>query len=123
MRDLSFHVGGPPLLDDVSFMIDARERVCLTGRNGAGKTTLMKILLGLQKPDAGDVIVTPGTRVGWLPQDIPEGLPGTVAEIVGEGARHHAHEGDWKVEMEAVLWIGKVGLKPETLFASLSGGQ
>jgi ATP-binding cassette subfamily F protein uup len=97
--------------------------VCLTGRNGAGKTTLMKILLGLQKPDAGDVIVTPGTRVGWLPQDIPEGLPGTVAEIVGEGARHHAHEGDWKVEMEAELWIGKVGLKPETLFASLSGGQ
>jgi ATP-binding cassette subfamily F protein uup len=123
MRNLSFHVGGPPLLDDVSFMIDSRERVCLTGRNGAGKTTLMKILLGLQKPDSGEVIVTPGTRVAWLPQDIPDGLPGTVAEIVGEGAEHHAHEGDWKVEMEAELWIGKVGLKPETLFTSLSGGQ
>ncbi len=123
MRDLSFHVGGPPLLDGVSFMIDVRERVCLTGRNGAGKTTLMRILLGQQAPDSGDVIVTPGTRIAHLPQDIPEGLPGTVAEIVAEGAAHHAGEGDWKVEMEAELWTEKVGLKPDALFSSLSGGQ
>src|SRR5690606_18003106 len=123
MRDVSFHVGGPPLLDGISFMIGARERVCLTGRNGAGKTTLMRILLGQQAPDSGEVIVTPGTRLAHLPQDIPEGLPGTVAEIVAEGAAHHAAEGDWKVEMEAELWTEKVGLKPDTLFASLSGGQ
>jgi len=122
-RDLSFHVGGPPLLDNVSFMIDSGERVCLTGRNGAGKSTLMKILLGLQKPDAGEVIVTPGTRIAYMPQDIPMGLPGTIAEIVAEGAAHHELEGDWKVEMEAELWVDKVGLKPETLFSSLSGGQ
>ncbi len=123
MRDLSFHVGGPPLLDGVSFMIDARERVCLTGRNGAGKTTLMRILLGQQAPDSGEVIVTPGTRIAHLPQDIPAGLPGTVAEIVAEGAAHHEVEGDWKVEMEAELWVGKVGLEPDALFSSLSGGQ
>jgi ATP-binding cassette subfamily F protein uup len=123
MRELSFHVGGPPLLDNVSFMIDARERVCLTGRNGAGKTTLMRLLLGEHKPDSGEIIVTPGTRIAHLPQDIPMGLPGTIAEIVAEGAAHHEAEGDWKVEMEAELWIDKVGLKPETLFSSLSGGQ
>jgi ATP-binding cassette subfamily F protein uup len=123
MRDVRFHVGGPALLDGISFMLDARERVCLTGRNGAGKTTLMRLLLGEHMPDSGEIIVTPGTRIAHLPQDIPEGLPGTVAEIVAEGASHHAHEGDWKVEMEAELWIDKVGLKPETAFASLSGGQ
>jgi ATP-binding cassette subfamily F protein uup len=123
MRDVRFHVGGPALLDGISFMIDARERVCLTGRNGAGKTTLMRLLLGEHKPDSGEIIVTPGTRIAYLPQDIPSGLPGTVAEIVGQGAAHHAHEGDWKVEMEAELWIDKVGLKPETVFTSLSGGQ
>jgi ATP-binding cassette subfamily F protein uup len=123
MRDVSFHVGGPALLDGISFMIDSRERVCLTGRNGAGKTTLMRLLLGEHKPDAGEIIVTQGTRIAHLPQDIPMGLPGTVAEIVGEGAAHHEAEGDWKVEMEAEIWIDKVGLKPETLFSSLSGGQ
>lgn len=123
MRDVSFHVGGPPLLDGVSFMIDARERVCLTGRNGAGKTTLMRLLLGQHAPDSGEIIVTPGTRIAHLPQDIPLDLPGTIAEIVAEGAAHHEAEGEWKVEMEAELWIEKVGLKPDTPFASLSGGQ
>ncbi len=123
MRDVRFHVGGPALLDGISFMIDARERVCLTGRNGAGKTTLMRLLLGQHKPDSGEIIVTPGTRIAYLPQDIPDGLPGTIAEIVAEGAAHHEHEGDWKVEMESELWIDKVGLKPETVFTSLSGGQ
>ncbi len=122
-RNLSYHVGGPPLIDDVSFMIDAGERACLTGRNGAGKSTLLKILLGLQKPDSGEVIVTPGTRVAWMPQDIPEGLPGTVAEIVREGARHHAAEGEWKVEMEAERWIATAGLRPDAAFDALSGGQ
>jgi ATP-binding cassette subfamily F protein uup len=123
MRDVSFHVGGPALMDGISFMIEPRERVCLTGRNGAGKTTLMRLLLGEHKPDSGEIITTPGTRIAYLPQDIPTGLPGTIAEIVAEGAAHHEAEGDWKVEMEAELWIDKVGLKPETLFSSLSGGQ
>ena len=123
MRDVSFHVGGPALMDGISFMLEPRERVCLTGRNGAGKTTLMRLLLGEHKPDSGEIIVTPGTRVAYLPQDIPMGLPGTIAEIVAEGAAHHEAEGDWKVEMESEMWIDKVGLKPETLFSSLSGGQ
>jgi len=123
MRDVSFHVGGPALMEHVSFMIEPRERVCLTGRNGAGKTTLMRLLLGEHKPDSGEIIVTPGTRVAYLPQDIPMDLPGTIAQIVAEGAAHHESEGDWKVEMEAELWTAKVGLQPETLFSSLSGGQ
>jgi ATP-binding cassette subfamily F protein uup len=123
MRDVSFHVGGPALLDGISFMIEPRERVCLTGRNGAGKTTLMRLLLGEHKTDSGEIITTPGTRIAYLPQDIPTDLKGTIAEVVAEGAAHHEAEGDWKVEMEAELWIDKVGLKPETLFSSLSGGQ
>jgi ABC transport system ATP-binding/permease protein len=53
MRDVRFHYAGPALLDGISFMIDAGERVCLTGRNGAGKSTLLRMLLGEAKPDAG----------------------------------------------------------------------
>jgi len=123
MRDLRYHIGGPPLLDTISFMIDAGERVCLTGRNGAGKSTLLRLLLGEQKPDGGEVILTPGTRLAYLPQDIPVDLAGSVADIVGEGAAHHAQEGDWKVEIESERWIALAGLPAESAFASLSGGQ
>ena len=123
MRDLRYHIGGPPLLDNVSFMIEAGERVCLTGRNGAGKTTLLRLLMGAPQPDAGEIITTPGMRIAYLPQDIPEDLPGTVAEIVAQGAVQHAIEGTWKVELEAERWIGLAGLQPNAPFASLSGGQ
>ncbi len=123
MRDVRYHVGGPPLMDAVSFMLEAGERACLTGRNGAGKTTLLRLLLGELKPDGGEIIRTPGTRVAWLPQDIPASLPGTVADIVAEGAAHHAAEGDWKAEMEAERWTGLAGLDPKAPFVSLSGGQ
>jgi ATP-binding cassette subfamily F protein uup len=122
MRDVSFHVGGPPLLDAVSFMIESGERVCLTGRNGAGKTTLLRLLTGGHRPDSGEIIVSNGTRVAYLPQDIPD-LKGSIADIVAEGATHHEVEGDWKVEMEAELWTGKVGLDPAARFEALSGGQ
>jgi ABC transport system ATP-binding/permease protein len=123
MRDVRFHYAGPALLDGISFMIDAGERVCLTGRNGAGKSTLLRMLLGEAKPDAGEVIRSPGLRVAYLPQDIPTHLSGTVAQIVGQGADHHAEEGQWRVEMEAERWIDLAGLPPEANFQSLSGGQ
>ncbi len=110
-------------MQNVSFMIEAGERVCLTGRNGAGKTTLLRLLLGEQNPDAGEIIINPGTRIAYLPQDIPVDLKGTVSEIVAEGAEHHLHEGDWKVEYEAERWIALAGLQPDALFTSLSGGQ
>ncbi len=123
MRDVRFHFGGPALLDGVTFMLEAGERVCLTGRNGAGKSTMLRMLLGERKPDGGEVIRSPGLRVAYLPQDIPTDLKGTVAEIVAQGAEHHAHEGDWKVELEAEHWIGMAGLPGEADFSSLSGGQ
>jgi ABC transport system ATP-binding/permease protein len=123
MRNVRFHYAGPALLDDITFMVEAGERVCLTGRNGAGKSTLLRLLLGDKKCDAGEVIRTPGLRVAYLPQDIPANLQGTVAQIVGQGADHHAAEGAWKVELEAERWIGLAGLPAEADFAALSGGQ
>ncbi len=123
MRDARFHYAGPALLDGVSFMVEAGERVCLTGRNGAGKSTLLKMLLGDVKPDAGEVIRSPGLRIAYMPQDIPSNLSGTVAQIVGKGADHHADEGQWRVEMEAERWLGLAGLPAQADFTALSGGQ
>ena len=58
-----------PILDDVSFSVSSNERIGLIGPNGCGKTTLMRILAGIDQPDAGTVVSTrPSLRVGYLAQ-------------------------------------------------------
>ncbi len=121
-RDVSFQFGGVPLLDGVRFSIERGERVCLTGRNGTGKSTLMKLVTGEHEVDKGEIIRDASVRVAVLPQDIPD-LPGTVAEIVREGASHHVQDGEWKADLEAERWVEKAGLPADALFSSLSGGQ
>ena len=61
--------GIQPILQDISFNISHSERVGLIGPNGCGKTTLMRILAGLEQPDAGTVDSTrPNLRLGYLAQ-------------------------------------------------------
>jgi len=57
-----------PLFQDVSFVINDRDRIALVGKNGAGKSTMLKILCGKQKPTAGVVAVPNDTTIGYLPQ-------------------------------------------------------
>ncbi len=52
---------------DLTVKYDAR--IVLVGPNGSGKTTLMKMLIGLEKPDCGEVYMAPGARIGYLPQE------------------------------------------------------
>ena len=60
--------GVKPLFDNVSFVVNDRDRIALVGKNGAGKSTMLKILCGLQKPTAGSVAVPNDTTIGYLPQ-------------------------------------------------------
>ena len=55
MRNVKMSFGGTPLLQDISFSVEKGERVSLIGPGGSGKSTILKILLGLLKPEAGDV--------------------------------------------------------------------
>nr|MBA3296937.1 ABC-F family ATP-binding cassette domain-containing protein [Acidobacteriota bacterium] len=66
---LSKSFGARVLLDTVSWQIDERERVGLAGPNGVGKTTVLKMLAGLDEPDAGTIVKPSGLTVGYLPQD------------------------------------------------------
>ena len=122
-RDVRFQFNGIQLLDGVRFQIERGERVCLTGRNGAGKSTMMRLALGEHEPDSGEIVKEATARIGYLPQEIPGALPGTVLEIIRAGAAHHENEGEWKAEIEADRWAERAGLDPSALFASLSGGQ
>jgi len=67
---LSVSFGGFYLFRQVSFLVNSRDKIGLVGRNGAGKTTLLKIFMGLQQPDEGRVMVPPGIRLGYLPQQM-----------------------------------------------------
>ena len=60
--------GTKPLLDGVSFVLEADEKIGVIGANGAGKTTLLRLAAGAERPDSGRVIVQSGARVGFLPQ-------------------------------------------------------
>ena len=55
VRNLSYESGGRPVLRDVSFRVDAGERLVVLGVNGCGKTTLLRLLDGLVTPTAGEV--------------------------------------------------------------------
>ena len=84
-RNLTVSFGGPYLLNDVGLTIDKKERICLLGRNGEGKSTLLRILAGQVSPDKGEFEKLPDLRVAKLDQEIPQGVEGTVFDVVAKG--------------------------------------
>ncbi len=68
IEGLKVEFGVKPLFDDVSFVVNDRDRIALVGKNGAGKSTMLKILCGKQKPTSGNVAVPNDTTIGYLPQ-------------------------------------------------------
>ena len=84
-RQLDLHVGTHAILDQAELVIEPRERVCLVGRNGAGKSTLLKVIAGTVEPDSGEVDRSNAPVIATLPQEVPDGLTGTVYDVVALG--------------------------------------
>ena len=70
VEGLRVEFGGFTLFDDVSFVINKKDRIALVGKNGAGKSTMLKILAGLQSPTGGVVSIPKETTIGYLPQQM-----------------------------------------------------
>jgi len=68
INQLTLDFGTFLLFEDVSFLINPRDRIGLVGKNGAGKTTLLKVITGLQEPTSGQVTMPRDFSVGYLPQ-------------------------------------------------------
>lgn len=121
LRSVSLAFGGPRLLEQVDLQIERGERLCLLGRNGEGKSTLLRLIQGEIPPDDGEVVRQQGLRVARLPQEVPQGRIGTVADEVAFGLDDHDRPSsglDHRVE--AV--ISRMGLDPEARFEALSSG-
>jgi len=84
---LDVYVGGTLLFEDVSFKLEPRERMTLSGRNGAGKSTLLRVLAGELAPDAGSLSVQRGARVALHDQRPPRESQATLGEYVFSGRR------------------------------------
>ena len=82
---LELAYGHWPLLDGASLVIDNGERIGLIGRNGTGKSSLLRIVVGQDRPDAGEVWRQPGLRTGYVPQELSFAPGHTVFEAVAEG--------------------------------------
>src|SRR2546423_5127289 len=87
------------LFSEVSFRLAHGDRVGLVGPNGVGKTTLLRIAAGFDAPDAGNVALARGTRIGFLEQELLGEAGGTVDEHA-RGAAAHLRE--LEAEMRAL---------------------
>ena len=68
VEHLSIEYSSRPILDDITFLINPRDRVALVGKNGAGKTTLLRLLAGVETPTSGRISKMGNLTIGYLPQ-------------------------------------------------------
>lgn len=80
INNVSVSFGGFTLLNDINFHITDKDRIGLVGKNGAGKSTLLKLILGLNTPSEGNIMVPPGLKLGYLPQQMEHAKDKTVLQ-------------------------------------------
>lgn len=68
VEHLSIEFSSKPILDDISFLINKKDRIALVGKNGAGKTTLLRLLAGEYEPTSGRISKDSDLTIGYLPQ-------------------------------------------------------
>lgn len=135
IRGLDFSYDGSTVLENVNLDIAPLDSLCIVGPNGGGKTTLLKLILGLLRPDRGEIMVlgerpeTARLRVGYVPQyaHYDPLFPVTVLDVVLMGRLNRLTAGPYKKEdreaaLRAIEEMGLLDLKNRK-FAGISGGQ
>ncbi len=118
-RSISLSLQGKQILDQIDLRVHRGEIVTLIGPNGAGKSTLVRVILGLLKPDSGQVKLAAKTRIGYMPQrlTIDPVLPLTVRRFLTLAQRC----GESKL-IETLTEVGAAHLL-EFPMQTLSGGE
>ena len=98
IEHLSMEFSSRPVLDDVTFLINRKERIALVGKNGAGKTTLLRLIAGEYQPTSGRISRETDMTIGYLPQVMlfqdDRTLREEVMTIRSEGVTELGSEGD-----------------------------
>ena len=87
-KNLTMSFGMQTVFEDVNLNLPENEKIGIVGVNGAGKTTLFKLIMGLEDPDSGKIIIKNGYRIDWLPQvlnDDVDSMDITVLEYLMQG--------------------------------------
>jgi ATPase subunit of ABC transporter with duplicated ATPase domains len=84
VRHLSKSYGHLPILSDLTFAINAGERVGVVGMNGIGKSTLLRVLDGQEAPESGSIQFGPSVEVGYLPQTTPAFFGQSIEDLLLE---------------------------------------
>ena len=128
-----------PVLDDVSFKIEAGERIAILGHVGSGKTTIGRLIAGLYEADTGKILID-GVDIRQIaPSDLREhmGISAQDVWLMSDTVEQNISLGSVKVDPETVLWAGDVSgvseltnrhpdgykMKLKERGESLSGGQ
>ena len=72
IQELSKSFGGRDIFNNFSLEVDSGVRLCVCGPNGTGKSTLLRLLAGVESPDAGRVILPRGCRLGFVEQELSD---------------------------------------------------
>ena len=115
---LSLNRRGRQILHQVDISLKAGEIVTLIGPNGAGKTSLIRCLLGLVKPDAGEIHRAPDLRIGYMPQKlhIDPSLPLSVHRFLALGGRP-------RLNVEEIMQLTGISQLATMPMQALSGGE
>lgn len=136
VNNVTFRYENVPVLEEINFKVDENDFVGIIGPNGGGKTTLVKILIGLLKPETGNVKIFGQLagklkkHIGYVPQsfNFDTHYPISVREVVLMGRINAAASfskvktGDEKIVEECLAKVDMYKFKNE-LIGNLSGGQ
>ena len=110
-----------PLIKDLSFSVNAGDRICIVGKNGKGKTTLLKMLAGVLTPDAGSIVYNPNIDIGFFEQtNVQSLIPSRTVEEEIAYAHEDVNRQRARDICGAMMFEGDAALKK---IGVLSGGE